>query len=68
MKLFKERLRELRIEKGLKQDETANELNISRTCYAGWEQGRSEPNIDGIIMLCKFFDITADYLIGIEDI
>ena len=67
MNKFKERLRELRQEKGLTQQEISNALQIPPTTYANWEQGRREPSIDNIIALCKFFDIPAGYLLGTED-
>ena len=67
MNNFKERLRELRNDKGLKQSQVAKALNIPESTYSNWEQGRREPDINGIIMLCKYFDVRAGYLIGIED-
>jgi transcriptional regulator with XRE-family HTH domain len=64
--VFKDRLKELRQEMGLTQLQIAEVLKIPATTYANWEQGRREPGIDGIIMLCHFFKVTADCLIGIE--
>ena len=32
-----------------------------------WEQGRTEPDIKTIVKLCKIFDVSADYLLGLED-
>jgi len=67
MNTFKHRLKELRTEKGLKQSQIAEALKIPEPTYSNWEQGRREPSIDGIIMLCKFFQVTAGYLLGIEE-
>ncbi|MCL2593552.1 MAG: helix-turn-helix transcriptional regulator [Defluviitaleaceae bacterium] len=53
--------------KPFKLQEAAKELGVSRTCYASWEQGRNKPNIDGVTKPCKFFDVSSDYLIGLED-
>lgn len=67
MNKFPQRLKELREAKGLLQIELANETNISTSCISRWEQGVRVPNIDSIITLCKFFNCTSDYLIGLED-
>ena len=65
--IFKDRLKELRTERKLKQKEIAESLGISTTCYAGYEQGYREPDLKTLIALCKFFDTSADYLLGLED-
>lgn len=65
--IFKDRLKELRTDKKLKQKEIAESLGISTTCYAGYEQGYREPDLKTLIALCKFFDTSADYLLGLED-
>ncbi len=41
-------------------------LNISPNGYASYEQGRTEPNIEMIKRLCKIFDVSADYLLGMD--
>lgn len=66
--LFKKRLKELRKEKQLTQKQVAKVLNKSETGYASWEQGLSEPNINDLIAICKFFDVTLDYLVGVSEI
>ena len=68
MNLFKERIKELRTEKGLSQAQIEDELNLSRSMYSSWEQGRRQPSPDAIIMLCKFFDVTAGQLLGTEEL
>ncbi len=64
---FKDRLREMRNEKGLKQKEAAQALGISVTCYAGYEQGYREPDFKTLVAICKLYGVTADYLLGLED-
>ena len=61
------RLKELRSEKGLTQKEVAEQLGISSTCYSGYEQGYREPDLKTLIKLCKFFEVSTDYLLGLED-
>ncbi|MCL2862099.1 MAG: helix-turn-helix domain-containing protein [Firmicutes bacterium] len=67
MNSFKDRIKELRIEKNYTQLDIAQAVQVSESTYANWEQGRREPNIDGIIRLCNFFGVTAGYLIGLEN-
>lgn len=64
---FPERLKELREDKNLSQLGLAKELNISDACINRWEKGIRTPNIDSIIILCYYFNCTADYIIGLED-
>lgn len=67
MNKFAERLKELRTEKNISQTELAKQLNISIACINRWENNLRVPNIDSIIMLCKYFSCSADFLIGLED-
>ena len=64
---IKKRLKELRIERGLTQKQLAALVNKSVTGLASWEQGLSEPNVNDIRTLCKVFEVSADYLLGLED-
>lgn len=61
---FKDRLKELRIEKGLKQAELGVALNTTDDTIFSWEKGRAEPSIEMLIKLCDFFEVSADYLLG----
>ena len=60
---FKTRLRELRTEKDLRQQDLAQMLNMSKMAISHWESGHSEPSISQLITLANFFDVTVDYLI-----
>lgn len=64
---FKDILRELREEKGLTQTELAKEMNFSRSTITKWENGRKEPGLQNIRIIAKYFNVSADYLIGLED-
>lgn len=64
---IKFKLKELRKEKGLTQKQLAALLNKSETGLASWEQGLSEPNINDLRTLCKIFEVSADYLLGLSD-
>lgn len=62
-----EKLKELRKEKELTLREVALGLSIPLQTYASYEHGTREPSIEMIFDICKFFDISADYLIGLSD-
>ncbi len=62
-----EKLKELRKEKGKTQKEIAHDLGISATGYANWEQGYRNPSILEITRLSKYFNESADYLLGLSD-
>jgi transcriptional regulator with XRE-family HTH domain len=40
---------------------------MSKTGYASWEQGLSQPSIEQLKLLCNIFEVSADYLIGLEE-
>lgn len=64
---FNERLKMVRLESGKTQKDVYLQLGISPNGYASYEQGRTEPNVDTLIKLCKIFDVSADYLLGLTD-
>ena len=61
------RLKELREEKGLTQKQLGEMFGLGRRTISVYETGVAEPSIQTIKALCKFFEVTADYLLGIED-
>ena len=65
--IFCERLKELRLEKGLGQVELANALNVSKGIISLWENGLREPKLSNLITLAKFFEVSLDYLVGFVD-
>lgn len=62
-KLFCNNLKEARKACGLTQKQVANALNVVESCYANWEQGRTEPNIEMLRNLSKILKISIDDLI-----
>lgn len=65
-KVFGEKLRILRKEKGVKQSEIAEFCNTTKYSVSAWELGKQEPNIDTLLLLAHYFDVTLDYLMGNE--
>ena len=62
-----ERIKELRIERNLSQMDLAKALNMSQSAVAKWELGKTEPTASAIILLARFFNESADYLLGLVD-
>ncbi len=67
MDIFERRLKELRTEKGITQKKLAKALDTTDDSIFSWEKGRSQPSIELIRRLVIFFDVSADYLLGLED-
>lgn len=65
---FKEKLQELRKQKGLTQEELAKELYVSRTAVSKWESGRGYPNLESLKAMAKFFSVTVDGLLSSEEV
>ena len=59
-------LQELRKEKGLTQTELALNLCTAQDSISLWELGKSYPDILTLIKIAQFFDVTTDYLLGLE--
>ena len=66
---FAERLKELRIEKGLSQEKLSKAVNgkITPSAIGLWELKKRVPNIDAVIILAEYFGVSLDYLCGLED-
>lgn len=64
---FKQRLKELRLEKGVTQIQIAKIVNMSKMAISHWEKGNSEPSIDQLKILATYFDVSIDYLTGFLD-
>lgn len=66
--LFAKRFKELREEKKINQKECAEQLGISRGSISFYENGERLPDIESIYAMSNFFDVSADYLIGLSNI
>ncbi|MCM6851672.1 helix-turn-helix domain-containing protein [Lactococcus lactis] len=64
MSLFNEQLKTLRKINGLTQKELAEKLKIKQNSYSDWENGKSEPNIEMLVRIADYFDVSLDYLLG----
>lgn len=64
---YRERLRNLREDHDLTQAELGKLLNKSQQGYNHIEAGRAELKIDDLVKLCKFYNLSADYIIGLTN-
>ena len=65
--IMAERLRELRIEKGVGQNQLANDLQLSNASISYWENGKQEPTASALFKLAQYFGVSVDYLIALID-
>ena len=63
---FKDTLKMLRQEKGIGQVELARQVGVSKGIVSLWENGLREPNMSSLISLALFFNVSIDYLVGLE--
>jgi transcriptional regulator with XRE-family HTH domain len=62
-----DRIQSLRKTKGISQEELAAQIGVSRQAVSKWESEQSSPDIEKVILLSDFFEVTTDYLLkGIE--
>lgn len=64
---YRLRLRNLREDKDLTQTQVGKIINKSQQGYNHIETGRAELKIEDLARLCKFYNVSADYIIGICD-
>lgn len=60
---FNNRLYELRKQKGISQEELAGKLNVSRQTVSKWELGESTPDMEKLVAMSDFFEISLDELV-----
>ena len=63
-KVFCKNLKEARKSNSFTQKQVAKLLNVVESCYANWEQGRTEPNIEMLRKLGNIFNVSIDELIN----
>ncbi len=64
---FGSRLRELRIDKQITQELLSRELKISNNAISQYETDKRFPDERTLIEICKFYDVSCDYLLGLTD-
>lgn len=64
---YKKRLFDLRTDNDLRQEDVANVLNISGQAYGMYENGKRGLPIEHLITLCRFYNVSSDYILGLSD-
>ena len=65
--LFGQRLREIREDRGKSRRAIADLLEVSKTQISDIENGKSGTNLDRFYFLCEYYQVSADYVLGITD-
>lgn len=66
MKAYYEIIKELREDRDLSQKQIADLLNTTQQVYSRYEKGINEMPIRHLITLCKFYNVSADYVLGLN--
>ena len=64
---YRQRLRDIREDHDLSQAQVGKLIQKSQQGYSHIENGRAELKIDDLIILCKFYHVSADYMIGLTN-
>lgn len=64
---FGKRLRAIRMNRGVTQQQTADTVGVSLRVYQNYEQGTRRPTFECLALLCRLFDVSSDYLLGLSD-
>lgn len=59
-------LKQLRIEKGLSQCELGKIFNVVNQTVSFWEIGAREPDLDTLILIANYFQVSVDFLLGVD--
>ena len=65
---FNERLKELRVEQGLSQIQLGKILGVSQRTISSWEADERRPDFETLEKIAKYFGVTTDYLLGLNDL
>ena len=62
------RIKELRKEFGLSQVDLAQRMEVTKQTISNWENENIQPSIDMLVGLANVFNVTTDYLLGLDDV
>lgn len=64
--IFAKRLREVRENARKSQKVLAQYIGVSDVAYGGWERGDAEPSFTNLVKLCRYFNVSADWILGLD--
>ena len=65
--IFTKRFNEILKISGKTQVEIAKAVHVTKQCITDYKTGKSVPSIETLYLLCKFLEVSADYLLGLSD-
>ncbi len=65
--LFNERLKYLREKRNIKQTDLSEKLELTRSAISAWEAGINEPTLKNFVDLLFYFNVSADYLLSLDN-
>ena len=65
--MFSARIKELRLDKHLSQADLAKAMSVNQRTISNWEKSVRQPDFETLAMLAEFFQVSTDYLLGLED-
>lgn len=66
-KVFGEKIKDIRIKANLQQDEFGDIIGLTKQTISNMENGRKGTSIEVVYEICKHFNVSADYLLGLKD-
>ena len=64
--IFPQRLKELRLKKGLTQTELGEKVGVKQNTFTNWEKSKREPSFENLIKLADLLEVSLDWLFGRE--
>ncbi|MBQ8322829.1 MAG: helix-turn-helix transcriptional regulator [Clostridia bacterium] len=64
---FTERFNEALKNSGKTQVEIARAINVTKQCITDYKSGKSVPSLETLCLLCRFLEVSSDYLLGLSD-
>lgn len=65
--VFNDRLRAARMHRGITQQQMANQLNVALRTYQQYEQGKTYPSYESLVIIADFLYLSLDWLLGRDD-
>ena len=65
--MLNERIRQLRIARGINQVELSKALNVTKQTVSNWENDNIQPSIEMLVKFAAFFNVTTDYMLGLDN-
>ncbi len=65
--MFEEVIKQLRLSRGLSQVQLAKDLFVTKQTVSNWENGNIIPSVEVLVKIAKYFSVSTDYLLGLDD-